>query len=110
MMLVFSASLVDAFAQGGADDRHVVTIALSPQTQVDDTVIYLDQIAKLSGGPMNLRQRLARMDVAEFKIGAEQTAVTADLVRFRILLAGVDATQFRLTGAKRTLVTESDDP
>jgi flagella basal body P-ring formation protein FlgA len=31
-------------------------------------------------------------------------------VKFRLVLAGVDAKQFRLTGAKQTIVTEIDEP
>jgi flagella basal body P-ring formation protein FlgA len=107
MLLVLAAPVQ---AQGTTDDRHIVAIALAPQARLDDTIIYLDQIAKLSGGPTNLRQRLGRMDVAEFKLGVEQVAISAEQVRFRILLAGVEAAQFRMAGAKKTLVQDSDDP
>jgi flagella basal body P-ring formation protein FlgA len=107
MLFALAASLC---AQGTPDDRHVVTIALAQQTRLDDTIIYVDQIAKLSGGPTNLRQRLARMDVAEFKLGVEQVAISAEQVRFRILLAGIESSQFRITGAKQTIVQDSDDP
>jgi flagella basal body P-ring formation protein FlgA len=107
ILLAVAASL---WAQGTTDDRHMVTLTLQAQTRVDDTILYLDQIAKLSGGPANLRQRLARMDIAEFKLGVGQVAVTAEQVRFRILLAGVESTQFRVVGAKKTIVQESDDP
>src|SRR5262245_60699578 len=112
-MMLFLASAVtytDAPAQSTGDDRHVVTIVLQPQARLDDTVIYLDQIAKLSGGPTALRQKLARMDVAEFKLNVNDVAVPAELVRFRILIAGVESAQFRLSGAKQAVVSESDDP
>ena len=92
------------------DARNVVTIVLTPRAILDDTVIYLDQIAKLSGGPAALRQRMARFDVAEFKLGAEHTAVSCDQVRFRLLLAGIAPTQFQIEGAKKTTVAENDDP
>jgi hypothetical protein len=87
-----------------------VTVSLQAEAMIDDSVIYLDQIAKLSGGPITLRQRLARLDVAEFKLDAERTAVSSDQVRFRLLLAGIGAAQFQFSGVKRTIVVGSDEP
>lgn len=104
------ASLADAARAQGYGDRAVVTISLLSDTAVDDTVVYLDQIARLSGGPVALRQRLARLDIAEFKLAAQQIAVPRDQVKFRLLLAGINPSQFLIVGAKQTLVAESDEP
>jgi flagellar basal body P-ring formation protein FlgA len=109
LVIWLAGSVQLGFAQG-IDDRHMVTITLQPKVQVDETVVYLDQIARLEGGSAGLRQKLARLDVAEFKFGVEQLPISADQVRFRLLLAGVQANQFRLTGATRVVVIESDDP
>ena len=108
--LIFAGSPARVSAQGPASDRQVVTIALVPEVVLDDTVVYLDQIAKLSGGPVALRQRLARLDVAEFKLTAERMAVLGDQVKFRLMLAGISASQFQMDGAKRTMVMASDEP
>lgn len=104
-ILMLSSSSAVAFAQ----ERNVVTIALLPEAVLDDSVIYLDQIAKLSGSPA-LRQRLGRLDIAEFRLGLQRTTVTSDQVKFRLMLAGIPMGQFQLTGAARTLVSEGSDP
>ena len=93
-------------AQGSAP----VTIVLLPEVVVDDTLVTLEQVAKLSGGPDFLRQRLGKLDVAEFKLGAAYATVSAQQVGFRILLAGVDESQVALRGAQRTLIVESQEP
>src|ERR1041385_6407658 len=97
--------LLTASAAALAQERNVVTITLLPEAVLDDSVIYLDQIAKLSGPP-TLRQRLARLDVAEFRLGLQRCTVTSDQVKFRLMLAGIPMNQFQLTGAPRTLVSE----
>src|SRR5438105_1859879 len=66
-----------------------VNIVLLSEAVVDDSLVTLEQIARLNGGPEALRKRLGRLDVAEFKLGAAQTTVLSDHVRFRLLLAGV---------------------
>jgi hypothetical protein len=108
--LIF-AVIACGFGNGTASaQNNVVNIVLTPEAMLDDTVVYLDQIAKLSGGPISLRQRIARLDVAEFKLHTERTTVSGDQVKFRLLLAGIGAAQFRVSGAQRTLVLASDEP
>jgi flagellar basal body P-ring formation protein FlgA len=87
-----------------------VTITLLPEVTIDDSLVTLEQIAKLTGGPDYLRRRLARLDVADFKIGAAFATVSADQVHFRLLLAGIDEAQIGVRGADRTLVVESRAP
>jgi hypothetical protein len=87
-----------------------VTVELMPQVVIDDSLIALDQIAKLSRGSDSVRKRLAKLDIAEFKLGTDHMVVLGDQVRFRLLLAGLDASAFRLQGARRTIVLESDEP
>lgn len=113
LLAVIVAVLLDgslACAQGSMDDRNVVTIALLPEVAIDDTVVYLDQIARLSGGPIALRQRMARLDVAEFRLAADRTVVPSDQVKFRLMLAGIGTSQFQLSGAKRTTIMGIDEP
>jgi hypothetical protein len=108
--LLALAVVVPASAQGLASERNTVTIALMQQTALDDTVIYLNQIARLSGGPIALRQRIARLDVAEFRIGADRTLVSCEQIKYRLLLAGVQESQFQMIGARRTMVSASGEP
>lgn len=108
MLLALAACAPASTAQ--AQSTVPVTITLLPQATVDDCVVTLEQVAKLTGGSAYLRKRLARLDVADFKIGAAFTSVSADQVHFRILLAGMDDGQVELRGAKRALVVESQAP
>ena len=52
---------------------------------------------------------MANLDIAEFKLNADHLTVTSEHVRFRLLLARVDAASFCLEGAKRITVVESDE-
>src|SRR5207244_1811948 len=96
-----------ALAQRPQAIAEPVTVVLFAQAAVDDVLVTLEQIAKLSGGPESVRQRLAKLDIAEFKLGAAHMTVLSDQVRFRLLLAGLEASAFRLQGARRTNVVES---
>jgi flagellar basal body P-ring formation protein FlgA len=87
-----------------------VTIALHTEVVVDDSLVTLAQIAKLSGGTETTRRRLGNLDIAEFKLGSAHMAVLSEQVRFRLLLSGMAETQFRLSGAHRTIVMESAEP
>jgi hypothetical protein len=108
MLLSLAASLL--IATTAAAQTSEVVIALASEVAVDDDIVRLEQIAKLSGGTADARRRLAKLDVAELKLFAQQTTVSASQVKFRLVLAGFDAKHIRLTGAKQTIVTESDEP
>ena len=96
--------------QGSLADKEPVVIVLQPEAVVDDTVVTLEQIAKIHGGGAYLRQRIAKLDVADMKLGVDRVTISSEQVRFRLLLADIDASRFRLSGAKRTVVSESDAP
>ena len=110
LFLLVTLGVIGAGATVRAQGWGQVTIVLLPEVIVDDCMVTLEQIAKLSGGPEYLRKRLGKLDVTEFRLGAAYTTVLAEQVRFRLLLAGVEAAQIDLRGAKRTLVVESQEP
>ena len=95
--LIVSAGLFqsESHGQGPGTDRDVVTVELKSQAMVDDTVVYLGQIATLVGGPPALRSRLAGMDAAEFRLNAVRTVVSREQIKFRLMLANVHLTRFR---------------
>lgn len=99
-----------AIAQGPVSDRTPIVVTLLPEATVDDGIVCLDQIARLSGGMPETRRRIAKLDVAELRLFAEGTTVSANQVKFRLLLAGLDASAFKMAGAKQTIVTEIDEP
>jgi flagella basal body P-ring formation protein FlgA len=93
-----------------AQEGEPVSITLLPQAVSDDALVLLDQIAQINGGPDKLRHRIAKLDISEFKLGAAHVAINQEQVRFRLLLAGIDASRFRLLGARRTVIVASDEP
>jgi flagella basal body P-ring formation protein FlgA len=82
-----------------------VSIELLPQAMVDDSVVTLSRIARISGGSASLRKRLENLDVSEFKVNTGRLTVAREHVQFRLMLAGVQPAQFDLAGAKSTFVT-----
>ena len=84
-------------------------VTILPEAVVDDSIVTLDQIAKLSGGSESLRKRLGKLDVADFPAGVNHRVVTSDQVRFRLLLADMEVSEFRMSGAKRTTIVEPDE-
>jgi hypothetical protein len=95
-------------AQSMSEGR-VVTVTLRSEAVVDDTVVTLDQIARLSGGTEALRRRLGKLDITDFPVSATSRVVSSDLVRFRLLLAGLEESEFRLSGGSRTTIVEHDE-
>lgn len=107
--LSFLTSAAPTLAQDLNGDKNPVVIVLHSEIVAEDAIVRIDQIAKVSGGSTILRQRIAKLDIAELKLGADHVTVTNDQVRFRLLLASIDPTRFRLSGSKRTVIVESDE-
>ena len=87
-----------------------VTTLTPTSAAVDDVVVTIDQIAKLTGGSDALRNRIGKLDIAELKIGEDYRVVTTEQVRFRLLLADLNPAQFQFSGARRAMIIESDEP
>src|SRR5436305_13685023 len=97
-----------ARAQGPATGT--VTIVLAAEAVIDDSLITLEQIATLKGGADSLRRRLAKIDIAEFRLGATHAVVLSEQVGFRLLLAWSDSNRFALRGARRPIVMDGEEP
>ena len=104
---LFQTAPTPASAQDLSEDS--VRVVLFAQAAIDDTLVSLGQMSRISGGTEALRKRIAKLDIAEFKLDAAHVVVSSEQVRFRLLLAGIEANRFRLEGAKRTIIVESDD-
>ena len=70
----------------------------------------LTSVELFAGAGFALRQRLARLDVAEFKLAADRTVVSRDQVKFRLMLAGINESQFYLSGSTRTQTNSNSRP
>lgn len=87
-----------------------LTVTLLPDAIVDDSIVTLEQIAKLSGGTPAMRKRLGKLDVTDFPLCAGHRIVASEQVRFRLFLADMEASEFRINGARRTTIVEPDEP
>ncbi len=108
--LLVLASANAACAQQPLMTENPLVITLLPTVSVDDRVVYLDQIAKITGGTGQARMRTGRLDVAVFAIFDDEAIITAEQVRFRMALAGLAARDVRIEGSPRVVVTESRRP
>ncbi len=106
----FAALAVLLHASIAAAQEKDVIVTMLPNAVVDDTIVTLDQIAKLSGGTPALRTRLGKLDVTDFPLNAGHRIVASEQVRFRLFLADMEASEFRMSGAKRTTIVEADEP
>ena len=96
-------------AQSASGEKIPLTITLLPTAAVDDTTVFIDQIAKITGGSGQMRMRSGRLDVSEFAVFDDEIVITAEQVRFRMMLAGISPRDFRIEGESRVIVTEKAD-
>ena len=76
----------------------------SPSVSCTQTTIRLGDIAELTGGDPAVRARLAELDLDEFSVDRAARQITARQIRYRAVLAGVDAAKFRLADASSIVV------
>ncbi|VTT97929.1 : SAF_2 [Gemmataceae bacterium] len=101
--LALAAALLVARADARAADP--VVVELPARATARTSVVTVGGVAALSGGDAAARQRVAALDVAEFKPRAETVTVTRRQVEYRLLLAGFDRTEVVVVGEERAVVT-----
>ena len=91
-------------ALGAAAEEAPVVVSVRAEAVVGDPRVAVGDVATVEGGAAALRQRIARLDLAE--LAEDRPAVvTKEQVAFRIGLAGIDPALFRVQGAARTRLT-----
>jgi len=96
-----AAVVFSAVAAPAADP---VVLQLPERAAARATVVTVADVAKLSGGDEATRDRIARLDLADFKPREDSLTVTRRVVEYRLQLAGFDRREFQVTGADRTTV------
>ena len=87
-----------------------VVVTLRAVSSVNDTPLCIQHIASLSGGSSALRKRIAGLDLANpLRRGGSQTLLR-QLISYRIQLAGIGPTSFRVEGPTQILVKRSAGP
>ena len=82
-----------------------VTIELTATVAVGKSIVTVGDIALISGGDATVRDRVARTDVAELKARDSGVSVGRRAIEYRLILAGFEPGQIRMTGAERAAVT-----
>ncbi|MFC1758073.1 flagellar basal body P-ring formation chaperone FlgA [Planctomycetota bacterium] len=81
-----------------------VDIELRKQSVVRQATVYLRDIATISGGDAVLRNRCGEVDVALLAIVSDDESIGKSLVEIRLLIAGLDGTDFNISGAESVTV------
>src|SRR6266581_9050708 len=103
--VIFSAA--SARGQPAAGPAGPVEILLQPEARADGPVVRIGNLAQLAGGDVNVREALARLDLAEFQGARDRVVLSREEVKFRLLVAGVHARSFRLVGAPQCQVRKT---
>lgn len=108
LTLLVAPVALNGSAQGPADAaaENPVAVRLHSRARVTEALVLLGDVARVEGGPKELRQQIAALDVAELT-GRDELTLTAEGIALRVQLAGVEPRQFRVVGATRALVTRA---
>lgn len=100
LLCVFSSTCLAA--------KDTVLVELLGRLEVLSGVAKVADIARVSGGDLVTRRKIAKLDMAEFDSVDSLKRLTRRQVELRILLAGFPKDSFRLEGAKTVLLQVSN--
>jgi hypothetical protein len=84
-----------------------LVLELPERVAVRSSMVSVADVIRLSGGNRGLRERIAQLDLAEFKSREESITITRRVVEYRLRLAGFDNRDFIISGSDRAIVTLS---
>lgn len=82
-----------------------VTLSVRAVAGVADREVTVADVATIEGGDANLRDRIAKLDVADAPRFGQVLRVSQELIAYRIQVAGIDMRRCRVLGARSTSVT-----
>ncbi len=86
-----------------ADAQQVVDVHLhGPFVSCFKETIAVKDVAEITGGTSSLRQQVGDLDLDEFTDLQRPLLINSRTIRYRIILAGIDESQFRLSGSAKT--------
>ncbi len=88
--------------------QQVEIVLRGPANTVYKNTVRISDVADLRDGNPALRQQLAALDLHEFDLAREPVEISSSQIRFRAILAGIDARQFSLRGTANTTVQFSN--
>lgn len=93
-----------------ATAQEPVTILLRERAEVGRRLVVLEDVAELSGGSEEARNRLARIDLDELPPDGRTRHCSRGQVQFRLQLAGIAADSFSLIGAEQVVIIPKRRP
>jgi flagella basal body P-ring formation protein FlgA len=88
-----------------AFSQHVEIRFRGSELSLANELVRLQDVAELTGGDPVIRQKLANLDVESFRQDQTSIDITAEIVRYRILLAGISDSRFHIEPGSSTRVT-----
>jgi flagella basal body P-ring formation protein FlgA len=88
------------------DGMRLVQISLKVEARADGPLVRIGHVAQLDGGDANVREAIARLDLADF-LGKDAMTLNREQVKFRLLIAGHDSRSFQVVGAAQCYVRKS---
>ena len=102
---LIALAVVSSAGFGGETPRvDSVDIVIKAKVQTSSSPITLADVAELLGGSATLRERMAKLDLADLPISDSPVSINTRQIGFRLRLADLPETSFRLKGAPETLV------
>lgn len=77
----------------------VVEVELRESASVDQSTVYIKDVARLDGGNAIARSKIAAIDLLELKAIADEDHISPALVEIRLLIAGFKKNEFQVAGA-----------
>jgi hypothetical protein len=93
-----------AAAPAAPDDGEPVVVSLRSVAPVTAAPVCVRNVASLAGGPAALRERIAGLDVADLPRPGAALPIRAELIAYRIQMAGIPRGRFRVEGAPQVVV------
>ncbi|MEZ6119276.1 MAG: flagellar basal body P-ring formation chaperone FlgA [Pirellulaceae bacterium] len=81
-------------------------ITVLPSAEANDPIITIADVARITGGTAALQQRIGQLDLVEFGSHLDSLPVSAELVRMRLRVDGLES---RVTGAESSIVRRADE-
>src|SRR5689334_12448575 len=86
------------YAAHAQETHDIIQVSLHPWAAAAGCV-RLGDLAEVSGGTVEQRRQLAQLDIADMPRQQPGATVTRDQVAFRLQLAGLTPSSFRMVGA-----------
>ena len=96
---LLTAALLPALACAPPVPGKVIIVTLRPAVVVTRPRVLLGEVVSLEGGSARERERLGALDLLDLPVSGGEATVSREQVEFRLLLAGVERSRFRLVGS-----------